>query len=74
MKIEQGIMTFDEWNKTVVPAVKSGQIKDISDELPDSFLMFGQTLRAKIEDGEGNKFYVSGWDNGKKGRVEISKV
>lgn len=39
------------------------RVKDISYELPDSFLMFGQWMRAKIE-YKGRKYVCTGWNTG----------
>jgi|SRR5580692_2807231 hypothetical protein len=48
---------FDVWNV----AIEKKQIVDISNELPDSFLMFGQKMRALVL-YEGKKYYATAWD------------
>ena len=49
-------MTTTEWQKLV----ESGQIKDLSAELSDSFLMYGQLMLAKIE-WKGKVFLATAW-------------
>ena len=61
-------LSFEEWNELL----ETGLVDDISDELPDSFLMVYQRMRAKIL-YKGQKFYVSGWQlpEDKEGYVSI---
>lgn len=49
------VMSMAKWQK-LAPTVR-----DISNELPDAFLMYGQWMRAKIETQTGEKFYATGW-------------
>lgn len=72
MKI--GRMSKKEWNSQIVPKIKSGEIKDISEELPDSFLYCYQGMRGLIQESDGKKYYCSGWSppHGKQ-YVEISE-
>lgn len=58
--LKEGKMTMEKWNSVVLPAVKSGDLKDVSSELPTSFLVVGQTMRALVQEGN-KKFYCSAW-------------
>jgi len=58
------VMTPKEWKAEV------GSMEDISDELPDSFLMFGQIMRAKVR-YKGKVYYASAWSNGKDAWVDM---
>jgi hypothetical protein len=49
-------LTMDEWNLLV----DKKEIEDISSELPNSFLMIYQVMRAKII-WQGKKWYASAW-------------
>lgn len=52
-------MNFKQWEA----AVRAGKVEDISAELPDGFLMFGQLMRAKIR-FEGAVYLASAWATG----------
>lgn len=56
-------MTFDEWNKHLP------EMQDLSHQLPDSFLMFGQVMRGKIRWNK-KTYLVSAWRDG---RVELQE-
>ena len=53
-KTTDKILTFKQWNK-MLPTVK-----DISYELPDEFLLYGQIMRAKIL-WKNKKWYADAW-------------
>lgn len=71
MKIKEGIFDFDYWNENIFPFVGT-KLKDITDEFPRKFLVYGQHMGAYVLDTETNKkYYISAWiDN----TVEISEV
>ena len=50
-------LTFEEWN-AIMP-----EVQDISHELPDSFLVVGQKMRARII-WKGTRYDVSAWQTG----------
>jgi hypothetical protein len=55
--MKQLMLTYNQW-LDIVP-----EIKDLSDELPCEFLMYGQWMRAKIE-WKGKVYYATGWNTG----------
>lgn len=52
-------MTFPEWNRLMT----TEKVEDLSHELPNSFLLFGQVMRAKIR-LDGVVYKVSAWSTG----------
>ena len=50
-------LSVEEWEELV----KSGQVEDISDELPSRFLYIYQWMRAKVVI-VGKKYLASGWE------------
>ena len=57
MNFEYRTLTQEEWTALV----ESKQVEDISDQLPDSFLMVYQWMRAKIK-YDGKTWLASGWN------------
>jgi len=55
--------TFKEWNEKIMPRVGK-DIKDISNQLCNSFLLYGQVMRALLLYGN-KRYYISAWNNGK---------
>jgi hypothetical protein len=62
-------MTKEEWCRLV----EVGAFQDLSAELPDSFLLYGQWMRAKIG-FKGKVYMASGWNFGGKPVVELVEV
>lgn len=64
-------LTIEEWNKLL----DNKEIKDISSELLDSFLMIYQTMRAKII-WKDKKYLASAWapPGNNKAYVELKEV
>jgi hypothetical protein len=50
------VIDKETWNKMLWDK----EVKDISQELPDSFLVIYQVMRAKIE-WKGKKYFATGW-------------
>jgi hypothetical protein len=49
-------LTVEQWNKLL----DNKEVKDISDELPNSFLVVYQVMRAKIL-WQGKKYLANAW-------------
>jgi len=50
-------MSVSDWNLLVT---QKDMIEDLSAEMPDAFLMWGQTMKAKIR-WHGKVFFATGW-------------
>ena len=73
--LEERRYTLDEWNNTIVPLVKEGKLKDVSEDAEMAFLVIGQTMQAVIEDESGKRFFCSGWSSGDdEGYVSIEEA
>ena len=57
MLMETKKLTWNQWLDIV------HEIKDLSHELPDTFLVYGQFMRAKIE-WKGKIWLAKGWNIG----------
>ena len=68
MKIETQY-SYKDWELKIVPLISTGLIKDISNELQDSFLYIGQSMRARIM-CNNIKYNVSAWDRSQKVLVD----
>lgn len=53
------VISFEVWNRLM----KSNVVKDLSKELKDGFLMYGQLMRAKIRI-EDTVYYATAWITG----------
>jgi hypothetical protein len=70
---KEGRMSVKEWNKNIIPKIKTGELKDISNELPKGFLLVYQLMEGLILDTKtGKKYRCVAWsppkitdDNGK---------
>lgn len=55
-------MSVKEWNKNILPKVKKGELKNISNELPRGFLLVYQLMEGLILDvATGKKYRCVAW-------------
>jgi len=62
MPLEEKRYEMDEWNNDIVPLVKEGKLKDVSEDVSMGFLVIGQIMQAVIEDETGDHFTCFGWE------------
>lgn len=63
-------MTPTEWDQFITDYGDS--LKDISSELSNSFLMYGQFMKGKII-FQGKKYFVTGWNSPNMCYVDIKE-
>ena len=55
-------MSVKEWNENILPKVDSGELKNISSELPKGFLLAYQSMEGLVLDvSTGKKYRCVGW-------------
>lgn len=60
MMLEEKNYSSKEWNEKIVPLVKNGTLKNISNELADGFLMYGFSFEILLLDTDGKKYICAG--------------
>lgn len=74
MLLKERTFGSKEWNKKIMPAIKSGKIIERKDLIEPGFLMVYQLFDSFLEE-EGTVFSVTGWETPElKTYVEVKRI
>jgi len=68
-----GSFSVEMMGPKIQEAYERGQIKDVSDDYPDEFMVVGQGGLAYLEEA-GQRFKCMTWGRGKKCKIRIAAI